>query len=56
MTPLLSHDANTSTSGITQPESHIAPHFSYFNIRNAMVPLIMSVASHAASAGACGVN
>ena len=39
--PLASCD--TDANGITLPQSHVAPHVNCFDLRNAVVPLMMPV-------------
>ena len=45
MTLLASYDTDTSISGITWPKGYVAPHFSHLDLRNAVVPLMMPLAS-----------
>ena len=40
-----SHDADTGANCITLPKSHVTPHFDYLDLRNAILPLKMSLAS-----------
>ena len=54
--PLASHDANASTKCITFPKSHVAPHFNFLYQTNAMVVLMMPLASHGADAGVNGIT
>ena len=37
-------------------KSHAAPHFNYLDQRNAVVPLMMPLASDGADAGASGID
>ena len=45
-----SNDAGTGASDITGPKSHVTPHFASLDLRNTVVPQVMSLASHNASA------
>ena len=38
------------------PKSHVAPNFSYLDPRNAMVPLIMLLATHNVDASTIGIT
>ena len=46
MTLSESHDANTGANGVALPKSHVVSHFDYLDLRNAMMPLMMSLAHH----------
>ena len=47
MMSLVSHDADTGSSGVTQPEkSHVASHLDNLELWNAIVLLMTSSASH----------
>ena len=49
---MASCDTNSSTSGVTLPKSHVALHFHNLDLRKAMMPLTMLLASYDADASA----
>ena len=54
MVPLVisSSSFDAGTNDVKSPKGHVAPHFDFHNLRNAMMPLKTQSASHGTSADA----
>ena len=55
MMPSVSCDADTGANSITLPRSHAAPHSDQLDLPNGIVPLTISVTTHATNASTNGI-
>ena len=54
--PFVSYDNDTVANDVTWAKSHVTSHFDDFDVRNAMVPFLMSLTSHDTHTNAHGVT
>ena len=56
LTPMPVASSDTDENGITQPKGHVVHYFSCLNQRNAVMPLMMLLASCDTNASASGIK